>query len=70
MGKHIMSSSVLQIELPPDFDATRERAAINCLSDRLAGREAWPQAFRAFDLLDQAVLVTDVSPTTFRALYQ
>src|SRR6059036_2321639 len=65
-----MSLSFLQIELPPDFDANYEPAVIDYLSDRLVGRAAWAQAFDAFDLLDQAVVVTESGRTTFRALYR
>jgi hypothetical protein len=65
-----MSSQFIRIELPPGFDTNHERAVIDYLSDRLAGREAWAQAFAAFDLMDQAVVVTEAGRTTFRVLYQ
>jgi hypothetical protein len=61
---------VLQIELPAAFDASHERAVIDYLSDRLSGRQAWAHAFVAFDILEQAVLVTEDGRTTFRQLYQ
>jgi hypothetical protein len=65
-----MSLPSIQIELPARFDASHERAVIDYLTDRLAGREAWSRAFIAFDLLDEAVLVTEDGRTTFRQLYQ
>jgi hypothetical protein len=43
---------------------------IGYLAGRLYGREAWARAFEAFDLLDQAVLVTAGGRYTFRAFYQ
>ena len=43
---------------------------IGYLAGRLYGRDAWAKAFEAFDLLDQAVLVTARGHCTFRALYQ
>jgi hypothetical protein len=43
---------VLQIKLPTEFNANHERAVIDYLSNRLSGREAWAQAFAAFDILD------------------
>jgi hypothetical protein len=61
---------VLEIELPTEFNASHERAVIDYLSNRLSGRKAWVQAFAAFDILDQAVLVTENERTTFRQLYQ
>jgi len=43
---------------------------IGYLADHLYGRRGWAKAFEAFDLLDQAVLVTAQGHFTFRALYQ
>jgi hypothetical protein len=39
------------------------------LADQLRTRQAWAVAFDAFDLLDQAVLVIDDGPHTFRDFY-
>jgi hypothetical protein len=60
---------VLQIELPAIFDASHERTVIDYLSDRFSGREAWAHAFVAFDILEQAVVVTEDGRATFRQLY-
>ena len=68
--EHTRSSLVLQIELPPEFTASHELAVIHYLSNHLSGSQAWAQAFAAFDILDQAVLVTKDERTTFRQLYQ
>jgi len=43
---------------------------IDYLAGCLFGRAAWVKAFEAFDLLDQAVLVTARGRHTFRTLYQ
>jgi len=43
---------------------------IDYLAGRLSGWEAWARAFEAFDLLDQAMLVTVRGRYTFRTLYQ
>jgi hypothetical protein len=61
---------MFQIELPAAFDASHEQAVIDYLSDRLSGREAWARAFAAFDILDQAALVTEQEAATIRQLYQ
>jgi hypothetical protein len=58
-----------EIQLPADFTAEHERAVINYLAGNLRGRRAWQMAFAAYDLLDQAVLVTPEGRYTFRALY-
>lgn len=60
----------VKIRLPPGFGPDHERVVIDYLAGRLYGREAWAKAFEAFDLLDQAVLVTAQGYFTFRALYQ
>jgi hypothetical protein len=59
----------LKIELPPEFTLKHENAVINYLSDNLRGREDWRQAFAAFDLLDNAVLVDENGRHAFRSLY-
>ncbi len=59
----------MEIQLPADFTAEDERAVINYLVGNLLGRRAWQVAFTAYDLLDQAVLVTPEGRYTFRALY-
>jgi hypothetical protein len=61
---------LLRIELPGAFTAEHERAVFDYLAGRLVGRGAWSQAFRAFDLLDEAVLVTGQGRQTFRAVYR
>jgi hypothetical protein len=60
---------LLEIQLPPGFTAAHERRVIDYLAGRLRGRAAWRLAFAAFDLLDQAWLVTAEGRHTFRALY-
>ena len=60
----------IQIQLPSGFGPDHERVVIGYLAGRLYGRDAWAKAFEAFDLLDQAVLVTARGRCTFRALYQ
>jgi hypothetical protein len=58
-----------EIQLPAGFTAEHEQAVINYLSGDLRGRNIWRLAFAAFDLLDQASLVTPDGRYTFRALY-
>jgi hypothetical protein len=65
-----MTTTSIQVQLPSGFTSDHERAVIDYLADRLFGREAWAKAFEAFDLLDQAVLVTAGGRYTFRTLYQ
>jgi len=65
-----MAMTSIQIQLPPGFGPDHESAVIGYLVGRLYGREAWVRAFEAFDLLDQAVLVTVGGRYTFHALYQ
>ena len=65
-----MTTISIQIQLPSGFGPGHESAVIGYLAGRLYGREAWARAFEAFDLLDQAVLVTAGGRYTFRALYQ
>lgn len=60
---------MLEIQLPANFTATHEQRVIDYLSGRLRGQAAWRVAFAAFDLLDQALLVTTEGHHTFRALY-
>jgi len=60
----------MQIRLPSDFGPDHECAVIDYLDGLLAGRTAWAKAFEAFDLLDQAVLITTQGSHTFRALYR
>ncbi len=43
---------------------------IDYLAGRLSGREGWAKAYKAFDMLDQAVLITATRRHTFRSLYQ
>lgn len=62
-----MASS--RIQLPANFTTEHEQAVVNYLAGRLHGRQEWQLAFVAFDLLDQAVLVTADSRYTFQALY-
>lgn len=58
-----------EIRLPTGFTTDHEQSVIDYLSGRLRGREAWRRAFAAFDLLDEALLVTAESRHTFRTLY-
>jgi len=65
-----VTTTFIRIQLLSGFGPAHERAVIDYLAGRLAGREAWAIAFEAFDLLDQAVLIIDKERHTFRALYQ
>jgi len=65
-----VTTTFIRIQLLSGFGPAHERAVIDYLAGRLAGREAWAIAFEAFDLLDQAVLIIDEERHTFRALYQ
>lgn len=65
-----MTTTFIQIQLPFGFGPDHERVVIDYLAGRLSGREAWARALEAFDLLDQAVLITAKGRHTFRALYQ
>ena len=65
-----MITTPIQIQLPPGFSPDHESLVIGYLADHLYGRRGWAKAFEAFDLLDQAVLVTAQGHFTFRALYQ
>lgn len=65
-----MTTAPIQIQLPSGFGPDHERVVIDYLSGRLHGREAWAKAFAAFDLLDQAMLITARGRHTFRTLYQ
>jgi hypothetical protein len=58
-----------EIKLPAGFTAKHEQTVIGYLSSDLRGRQAWQLAFAAFDLLDQASLVTPDGRYSFRALY-
>jgi hypothetical protein len=58
-----------EIQLPAGFTARHEQAVISYLSGNLFGRQAWQLAFVAFDLLDQAFLVTPNGRYTFQTLY-
>lgn len=60
----------MRIELPQAFTIAHERAVADYLADRIGGRAAWAMAFAAFDLLDNAILVTDTGQVAFRALYR
>lgn len=60
---------MLEIQLPAGFTAAHEQRVVDYLAGRLRGRAAWRLAFAAFDLLDQAVLVTTKGRHTFRTLY-
>lgn len=65
-----MATTSIEIQLPSNFDPDHERVVIDYLAGRLSGREAWARALEAFDLLDQAVLITLRERYTFRTLYQ
>jgi hypothetical protein len=65
-----MSQSFVGVQLPPGFSPQHESAVIGYLADSLAGSTAWAMAFQAFDILDQAVLITTEGRRTFRALYR
>jgi len=58
-----------EIQLPAGFTATHEQRVIDYLAGRLRGQTAWRLTFSAFDLLDQALLVTTEGRRTFRTLY-
>lgn len=58
-----------EIQVPADFTIKHEQAVINYLRGDLRGRRAWQLAFTAYDLLDDAALVTPDGRYTFRALY-
>lgn len=60
---------LVEIQLPAGFTAAHEQRVIDYLAGRLRGGEAWRRAFAAFDLLDQALLVTGEGRHTFRTLY-
>lgn len=60
---------MLEIQLPLGFTAANERRVVDYLAGRPRGGEAWRLAFAAFDLLDQALLVTAEGRHSFRALY-
>jgi len=64
-----MKTTFLQIRLPTGFGSKHEAAATAYLADQLRTREAWAVAFDAFDLLDQAILITDDGQRTFRDFY-
>lgn len=65
-----MTTTFIQIQLPSGFGTDHERVVIDYLAGRLFGRKAWAKVFKAFDLLDQAVLVTSRGRYTFRTFYQ
>jgi len=65
-----MVMTSVKIQLPPGFGPDHEGVVVGYLAGHLYGREAWAKAFEAFDLLDQAALVTAQGYFTFRALYQ
>ena len=65
-----MITTPIQIQLPPGFSPDHESLVIGYLADHLYGRRGWAKAFEAFDLLDQAMLVTAQGHFTSRALYQ
>lgn len=58
-----------EIQLPASFTAKHEQTVIGYLSGDLRGRQTWRLAFVAFDLLDQASLITPDGRYTFRTLY-
>jgi hypothetical protein len=60
---------LLEIQLPPGFTAAHEQRVIDYLAGRLRGRASWRLAFAAFDLLDQALLVTTEDRHAFRTLH-
>jgi hypothetical protein len=66
----VSQEPLLRIELPSAFTPEHERAVFDYLAGRLVGRAAWSQAFRAFDLLDEAMLVTGHGRQTFRTAYR
>jgi len=65
-----MSRTFVEIRLPPSFRPEHEAAVIGYLADSLVGSRDWARAFQAFDILDEAVLVTAAGRRTFRALYR
>jgi len=65
-----MSRASVEIRLPPSFGPEHEAAVIAYLADGLVGSADWAKAFQAFDILDEAILVTPEGRRTFRALYR
>lgn len=59
----------MEIQVPASFTPEHEQTVIDYLLGHLRGRRAWQLAFAAYDLLDDAMLVTPDGRYTFRALY-
>jgi hypothetical protein len=59
-----------QIQIPTNFTPEHEQAVLQYLAGRLAGQKAWRLVFEAFDLLDEALLISPDGHFTFRTLYR
>ncbi len=60
----------LHIQLLPGFSADHEQAVTDYLAGGRLSRKTWRKTFEAFDLLDEAVLLSDTGRRTFRELYE
>lgn len=59
----------MEIQLPVGYTTEHEQAVVDYLLGDLRGRRAWQVAFAAYDLLDDATLVTADGRYSFRSLY-
>lgn len=60
----------IAIIIPPFFTDEDERAVLDYLQDQLRGHASWDRASRAFDRLDEALLVGGGMQVSFRRLYR
>lgn len=65
-------SSQLTIHLPSDFTANQERLILTYLTQgwQVISQAEWRKTYQAFDLLHEAIVITDTQKRTFRQVYQ